>query len=292
MMIKKYGATVLGMLLLIVLLVGAFVVPGIINRVYDSRILGQINMQEVSLSTYELTYDSFEEKLHTIGRAISEGSTINLIELSEDMSSEQTLSDEELTEVVRQEVDILLNQYLGMDISISSDELWLRRLFTVFGNSSGNTENILSGIQVYRLNYVVNAGTDKDGVILSLFMDTEFHKIYAFALENGSYYFAEPFMYRQEEISDILVDYWEIEQKHTLYNNNDEAAYWENSQKSNTVADVEETTYWENGDNWGAYADKILVFEDGVQISLRRELTVGKYGTSMNIGMDPFVYSY
>lgn len=274
---KRYGATVLGVLLLMVLLAGAFTVPIIINHIYDSRTLGQVNQQEINLSTYEFTYQSFEEKLRTIGRAISEGTNTELIEISQNISEGQSVSNAELVQKAAREVDLLLNDIMGLNISIQEDGLYERRLFTIWGQSADNAENMLSGINVYKLSFGVITA-DKKEVVLSLYMDAEFYKIYAFALENTSADSGSFFIDLKARISEMLCEYWELEQDYML------------TQREEYTGN--EMVYWDSDNNWSGYGEDILVYEDGVSLYLLSELIVMKYGTSITAGVFPFTYMY
>lgn len=194
---RSYITTVVTGLLIACLLAAAFGAPVIINAVYDARMQGQVNSREVRLNTYELAYEHFAEKLYALGGMLQNGMAVENIRLLED---EGSLPGSELTALASQEVEVLLNQGLGMNIHFTEDNLRLRKLCTVLGRDTVNGENMLSGVRFYKLIYDLGEQTEEEygGITnsiaqtdvasgqLTLYLDAEFYKLYAFTLENVS----------------------------------------------------------------------------------------------------------
>ena len=246
------------------LLAAAFWVPEIIARLQDKRILNQVNTQSVELNTYKLSYQSFAEKLHTIGLAISEGMVVDTIQLIEDGSE---VSDEDLTEYARQEVEELLNGRLGMDIQIPLGTLEGRELYSVFSRNAGESENLLSGIQFYKLTYNLSGYYGYDHMILALYMDAEFHKLYAFCMDSLTAQVVSYDSFFSEETTDImvendlsstylLIDYWGLTEGYAVGVESIGYEKWEATKK--------------NGGLWSE--DCIIFKEDAAQISTIQEI--------------------
>lgn len=212
---RNYMAVILCSLLTVVLLLVAFGTPSFVNSIYDTRMLGQINTRKVAFNTYELAYEHFPEKLHAIG-----GMSDMVLENVRIIEESSSVSNEELTEIALREVQRLLNDGLGANVHFTEENLYLRKLCTVLGRDHANGENVL-GARFYKLIYEL--GTDKDsediiyydaegGVMttLTLYLDEEHHKLYAFVLENATWNQLGQVTERGLSVVPLL-DYWEVE---------------------------------------------------------------------------------
>lgn len=88
-------------LLVVILTVGAFVAPKLINNLYDAGTLMQITYVDIDLSPYAVSYANFEDKLQTIARAKTAGDNFLTLPAEE---TEQKISDAELIQAVNQEM--------------------------------------------------------------------------------------------------------------------------------------------------------------------------------------------
>ena len=66
-------------LLVVILTVGAFLAPKMINNLYDAGTLMQITYMDLDLSTYAVAYTSFPEKIEAIARAKAAGERLSVL---------------------------------------------------------------------------------------------------------------------------------------------------------------------------------------------------------------------
>lgn len=260
---KHWGWGLLYIALVGMLLAGAFYVPEILTRLQDRHTLGQVNTQLVELNTYKLSYENFGEKLHTIARAVAEGTIIDTIQLIEDSSA---VSNEELTEFAMQEVEELLNARLGMNICLSLEDLESRELYSIFSRNTGGSENLVSGIQFYKLTYDLSEAYGGPNMYLVLYLDAEFHKLYAFCVDTMAAQVATEFgvfateeakyalREREEYLTNALLDYWELTEDYRV-----------SIQSYDAYGAAEKV-----GGLWGE--DYVIFEEDSSQITIIREV--------------------
>ena len=91
-------------LLVVILTVGAFLAPKMINNLYDAGTLMQITYMDLDLSTYAVAYTSFPEKIEAIARAEAVGEKLSVLSSEE---TDEKLSDEELVEITNGEMEEL-----------------------------------------------------------------------------------------------------------------------------------------------------------------------------------------
>ncbi len=297
---KKRGRimTVLSVLLLAGLLLGAFYVPGLINSFYDKRTMGQINTKKLEFDLYEPAYASFEEKLHVIGMAVEDGAVLELIEITKEQSeydmgtwkmgelteilteeSESSMEYGELTEEsVRREIELLIKE--GLKIELDMDQFCLKssKLYTVFG-SGKDSGNVLSGIQVYELLYIPEEMI-KSGLVaadsgyyagLVLYVDAQFHKIYAFMMQETMGFTDFDYGYIEESGTQVLLDYWGIGEKYPVDSLTEEYG-----------------DRWKADGNWCGLSYENLFFGENAQLALWKEVYSYKPEKIIRIGMHPF----
>ena len=93
---------ILCILLVVILTVGAFLAPKMINNLYDKGTLMQITYTDMDLSTFAVAYTSFQDKIMAIARAKTAGDKLVVLSAEE---SDEKVSDEELVQIVNQEMD-------------------------------------------------------------------------------------------------------------------------------------------------------------------------------------------
>ena len=89
-------------LLVVILTVGAFLAPKMINHLYDAGTLMQITYMDMNLSPYAVAYNSFQEKIEAVARAETAGDKLAFLPAEE---SGEKISDEELVEIVNREME-------------------------------------------------------------------------------------------------------------------------------------------------------------------------------------------
>lgn len=89
-------------LLVVILTVGAFLAPKMINHLYDAGTLMQITYMDMNLSPYAVAYNSFQEKIEAVARAETAGDKLAFLPAEE---SGEKVSDEELVEIVNREME-------------------------------------------------------------------------------------------------------------------------------------------------------------------------------------------
>lgn len=197
-------------LLVVILTVGAFLAPKMINNLYDAGTLMQITYVDMDLSTYVVAYTSFQEKLMAIARAKTAGDRLVALTAEE---TDEKISDEELVRFVNQEMeekrgDVLLNEDWWS--RLSGENLVSREKVTVYAQTQMSSQDDTAGaemapIQLWILSFEVTdeqktyrkyeyeemmkvekvqiAGDSPEYVTdrLIVCLDAEFYKIYAMA---------------------------------------------------------------------------------------------------------------
>lgn len=270
------GVTILCITLLMGLLVGAFYMPGLLNMIYDKQTQNQINTRNLWFEVYQSSYDDFEEKAHAIGMAVADGAELAFIEIAgaENVWLNASFTEEQL----KAEMEELLVKKLGIKLEVEQMELGSCKLYNIFGTGQ-SSGNVLSGIQVYEMIYMpkeyvhidMNGKLMGDYQALRLYVDAEFHKIYAFQL-----YALRDVIYLDlvnitEQGTEILATYWGIGQKY---------------KKSRTTIASDE--YGENSGFWGGVYKEKLTFGSNAQIYVGLEGYVDNTEKVVRMGMQPF----
>lgn len=167
MLDKIYGKAAC-VLLVLIMAAGAFLAPRVINNLYDKGTLGQIEYMDMNMSTYEVAYSDFGEKLEAIGTMADEGAEFFLLRINE---SPDAVSDEELTEAVKREIGKLTkaNGLLyreGWWTDLTTQNLTLREKDTIYvqrsmGGEEGKTLQNMLPAECWVLTYeMTEAQTD------------------------------------------------------------------------------------------------------------------------------------
>ena len=270
--------TVLCIVMLLVLLAGAFYVPEVLNRIYDNRILEQVNTKKLDFELYELKYTSFEEKVHAIGMAVANGEKLELLELAqkndeEEVSVWQNLNFSE--EEFNKEIELLLQD--GMQIELDLEQIVLSgcKLYTILGTGE-SSDSVLTGIQVYELSYIPKFCMDTDLTeeelkyfeCLRLYVDAEFYKIYAFGMSDLGKW--ADFSLREAgcDEENIMDEYWGIDCK---------------------MSKLIYEDAWDTDTSWGKmYGFQLFFREVDGYIYVWRGGETGKRANVIYMGMQPF----
>ncbi len=105
--IEPLTGKALCILLVVILTVGAFLAPKMINSIYDSRTLMQTRYVDMHLNTYEVAYNNFQEKLERIANVCAYGEELSVLPVEE---TAQAVSDKDLTAIVNQEIGKLAEE--------------------------------------------------------------------------------------------------------------------------------------------------------------------------------------
>lgn len=189
-------------LLVLILTVGAFLAPKLINNLYDAGTLMQIAYVDMDLSPYAVPYTVFQDKIMAVARAQTAGSTLAALPAEEPADR---ISDEELIEIVNEEME-----KAGENLRVLFEESWWsvqtadnlisREKRTVYMRPPAGGEDVsqeMTPFQVWTLTFAVTEKQDElvvyDGKERKSFiqyatdrllvcMDADFHKIIAVAV--------------------------------------------------------------------------------------------------------------
>ncbi len=262
-------------LLLLGLLYGALYMPKLLNQFYDEQTLGQIHAKKLEFDLYEPAYASFEEKLHAIGMALADGAELELIENiveSDDVALQ-------IEESVKQEIELLLRKGLQIEVEMDAFQMSSCKLYTVFG-SGRNSGNVLSGVQVYELQYVPKeiSGNSPEEEIekryfnnLLFYVDAEFHKIYAFSMQETENAIEFSYQHLEENGTQMILDYWGVGKTYEMLTLTEE--YRE---------------LWEVNGRWCGTSGEYLTFGDNAQLVLRKEGYTSRVEKVVRMGIQPF----
>lgn len=197
-------------LLVVILTVGAFLAPKVINNLYDAGTLMQITYVDMDLSTYAVAYTSFQEKLMALARAETAGDKLVALPVEE---TDEKIDDGELVQIVNQEMaGGVQNAWFSEDWweQLTEENLVSREKATVYAqtNSQDNAAGAeMAPIQFWILSFELTdeqkkyrmyeyekiAKGEKAEIIesaagayatdrLIVCLDAEFYKIYAMAV--------------------------------------------------------------------------------------------------------------
>lgn len=167
--IRQILYTILGILCVCSLFFLAVLFPNYYCHFYDSNTLHQITVTENKISTYETSYDSFEEKLHAIARAYSKNSTLRAVPMSD---LEITPDQSELTAIANEELKKMKeNNIIREKITLKEKKLTTAERYTIYSKDD------LPGFSCWLLVYKMKKRT------FTLYIDEEFHTIYFFNIQ-------------------------------------------------------------------------------------------------------------
>lgn len=199
-------------LLVVILTVGAFLAPKMINNLYDAGTLMQITYMDLDLSTYAVAYTSFPEKIEAIARAEAAGEKLSVLSSE---GTDEKLSDEELVEITNGEMEELKDSFVmpfweEWWSGLSEKNLVSREKNTLYaqpGEQEGTSGSEMAPVQFWTLTFEINEnqkviqeeeyrrmmegmkGVDSWPPFafvsrkLIVCLDADFYKIYAFGIE-------------------------------------------------------------------------------------------------------------
>lgn len=219
--LDNFMGKALCILLVVILAVGAFLAPKVINNFYDARTLMQITYADMELSPYAVDYVTMEDKLQAIARVKTAGGSLSVLPTGEESSG--GISNTELTEAVNREVGEL-RWDLGTFYSegwwdmLTEESLVSRKKYTVYGipdEGEGEASQEMAPFQFWVLQfarmevydgketadkYPVESGYATDRIMVC--MDADFYKIYAFAFAGNTNSMAEQYGWVLSDIFD------------------------------------------------------------------------------------------
>ncbi len=164
---KQIFLTVMGIAFTIFLFLFAMYFPGYLNAFFDEKTLDNVTRRNLNLKTYELSYNSFYEKLHAIARCKKE--ELHVVAVQETEAKQER---EKITKIIQREIALLSQESNIMfhNITLKPSNFVSCETFTLY--SSGDTER-LKGITYWKIMY------QKKKETFLFYMDEEYHKIYA-----------------------------------------------------------------------------------------------------------------
>lgn len=147
----------------------ALAFPRLYYKHYDNKILSHASFIDINISTYEVEYESFGEKLRALLSAISSGEGVHALQVD---STGYEMSKAEFTRIVNQELKNLKEKTgLIEKVRLKKKDLSLYERYIFYG---GDSKENFKGINCWKLVYK----NKKRKVIL--YLDEEYHKIYYF----------------------------------------------------------------------------------------------------------------
>ncbi len=164
---KQILFTITGIVFTIVLFLFAMYFPKYLNAFFDEKTLNNVTRRNLNLKTYEISYNSFYEKLHAIARCKKE--ELHVVAVQE---AEAKKEKEKITKIIQREIDLLSqgSNFMFRNITLKPSNFVSCETFTLY--SSGDTER-LKGITYWKILYKKKKET------FLFYMDEEYHKIYA-----------------------------------------------------------------------------------------------------------------
>lgn len=192
---KQIIFTIIAITFTILLFLLAMYLPKYINAFLDEKTLNHISHRNISLKTYEISYDSFYEKLYAIAQCDKE--TLHVVPVQETVTKTEN---NKLTEIVQKELNQMKQKnILTRKISLKPSNLSSCETYTLY---SSDDKKRLNGITYWKIIYQQNKKT------ILLYLDEEYHKIYALQItqkENTPGYFrmihSNSFDYYKKEIT-------------------------------------------------------------------------------------------
>lgn len=159
--------TVFGVLCVVALFAAAMLFPEYYNSLYDQNMLNQPVLTDVTVSTYETSYNSFIEKLHALAKVQSKGIRLRAVRTNE---LELTMDKERLTKIFRKELKKMAEQdVLSLGKKPRVKHLVRYERYTVYAPED---DEGMKGISCWKLVYE-NSRRD-----ITVYLDEEYHKIY------------------------------------------------------------------------------------------------------------------
>ena len=164
---KQVLFTITGIVFTIVLFLFAMYLPKYLNAFLDQKTLNHVTQRNLNLKTYELSYNSFYDKLHAIARCKKE--ELHVVPVQETGIVKEK---EKLTKIVQKEINLLSQDGNIMlnGVKLKPSNFVSCETFTLY--SSGDTER-MKGITYWKILY------QKKRETFLFYLDEEYHKIYA-----------------------------------------------------------------------------------------------------------------
>jgi len=164
---KQIFLTITGIAFTIFLFLFAMYFPRYLNAFFDEKTLNNVTRRNLNLKTYEISYDSFYEKLHAIARCKKE--ELHVVDVQK---AEAKQEKEKITKIIQREIALLSQEsnIMFRNITLKPSNFVSCETFTLY--SSGDTER-LKGITYWKIMYRKKKET------FLFYMDEEYHKIYA-----------------------------------------------------------------------------------------------------------------
>lgn len=198
-------------LLVVILTVGAFLAPKMINNLYDAGTLLQITYVDMNLSTYAVAYTSFPEKIEAI--AAAKTAKEKLVVLPAEETAEK-ISDEELIRITNGEMAELSDTIMMLFWedwwnTLTQENLVSRQKNTLYVQPGAGQEDAqgaeMAPVQFWMLTFELTGEQKKVQAELSktnryaetwppaeygserliVCLDEDFYKIYAIAIEGA-----------------------------------------------------------------------------------------------------------
>ncbi len=254
-------------LLVVILTVGAFLAPKLINNLYDAGTLMQITYMDMDLSTYAVAYTSFQEKIMAIARAKTAGDKLVALPAEE---ADEKVGDEELIQLVNQEMESRVRDTLFSEDwwwQLTGENLISREKVTAYAQTQMNAQDTAAGremapIQFWILSFQI---TDEQMIYrryeyeemvktqkiqnvdsslsryatdrLIVCLDAEFYKIYAIAMAGDG-----------QRITDMYG--WDLAELFAANGNK----YWSDIEVENNI-DLRMFLTDQNLEDWSRYWD-------------------------------------
>lgn len=264
--LDSFMGKVLCILLVVILTVGAFLAPKVINNLYDAGTLMQITYMDMDLSPYAVNYVTMEDKLLAIARVKTAGGSLSVLPVGEDASG--GMDNAALVEMVNKEIG-----ELGWGIDVLFYETWWSMLteenlvsktkYTLYGRPAAGENDTsweMAPFQFWVLQfesdgeikeenkYLVESNYMTDRIIVC--MDADFYKLYAFACAGDRYRIEELYGWDLPDIFDAA------------YRDDSSAATKLSAEKQEVRINLTEELlrgwgeYWDTvPDEWVSYAD-------------------------------------
>lgn len=188
--------TIFGVLCVAALFGAAMLFPRYYSRLYDKKTLDQASFTDISVSTYETSYDSFVGKLYALAKASNESRektdkgmiAVRTNELN------MTMDKGELTKIVRRELKKLheLN-VLVSELKPKTKSLTQYERYTIYTPQEAGS---MKGISCWKFVY------ENSKRIITLYLDEEYHKIYSLDI-----------YYKKDGYSTVSVQHMGVSQK-------------------------------------------------------------------------------
>lgn len=174
--LQQTAFTLLGILFVGALFCLAVAFPTYYGMIYDKNTLNKVNYTDIKINTYETSYETFPEKIHSFARVYSEEGIIHAIRISE---PENWMSRQELTDIANRELRTIKNNDMmgaiqNEKITLKEKKLSVCERYTIYKTQN---QDDLQGISFWKLTY------KKAKKNITLYLDEEFHKIYYLDIE-------------------------------------------------------------------------------------------------------------